>query len=153
VPFLSFDAESTIPVGEIATVLRRSVTQPRWFLTPDGIHPFVGRVSEAGFRIVRSVHGRDSFNPVLFGRFAPSPRGTRVRVYFTFHPIVWAFVVLWTTGMCELLLRSSNGGLNRYMPLFGLFGLWAMAVSFFYYGAARGIRLLRECLKMPRGAP
>src|SRR4030095_1988175 len=100
-----------------------------------------------GFRIMRVVRGRDSFNPMLYGRFQTSPEGTRVRVVMTFHPIMWLFILGWSSYFMYLLTTDlrlhaslSTGALIM------LLAIWAMALPFFYSNAARSRELLEKCL-------
>jgi hypothetical protein len=49
---------------------------------------FEGSVSRDGFTINRIIHYRNSFLPVLNGRFSPHKRGTKIEIYITLHPII-----------------------------------------------------------------
>lgn len=147
-PFLTFQEESPIPFDDVATTLRRRVIKPAWFLEPDDKHLFSGSVSPSGFRVQRLIHGRNSFNPVLFGRFSPTPTGTRIRVLLTFHPLVWAFIVYLSVESVRVLVNYwGESELVRNMALFLFVTLWVLAVSSFFYGASRARSLLRDCLE------
>jgi hypothetical protein len=88
--------------------------------------------------------GRDSFNPMLFGRFSPSAHGTRVRVVMTLRPIVWVFMVLWT-----ILIECLAFGRGRitFMGVFFVLLPWVLAIPLFFYNVVRSKRLLWQCLK------
>lgn len=52
---------------------------------------FEGTVSEEGFDINRILrYYRNSFLPVIHGRFSPLGQGVRIEVTMTFHIVVWA---------------------------------------------------------------
>ena len=104
--------------------------------------PFYGSVWAGGFRIMRVVRGRDSFNPVMYGRLFSAPVGTRVRVIMTFHPLVWVFMAVWSAFFAYPI--ASGGDSRGGMAM--LIGLWAIGVPIFYYDALRSRRLLQEVL-------
>jgi hypothetical protein len=133
---------------QISAQLQAFVEQPRWLAWPNTVHYFAGSVAQNRFQIYRIVQGRDSFNPMLFGRFIPSPRGTRVRVLYTFHPVVWLFVLFLSafTGFYPVFQTISNGGPTELGALFFFVFLWVVALYFFYRGTSLSRHLLRQCL-------
>jgi heme/copper-type cytochrome/quinol oxidase subunit 2 len=93
---------------------------------------------------MRVVKGRDSFNPVLYGRFTQGLSGTHMRVMLTFHPFVWLFIIAWT---CFGLYAAYDGlDSDPAIPVFMVLFLWAIAVPIFYYDARKSKRLLQECV-------
>jgi len=111
--------------------------------------PFIGRIQDSRFRIIRVVRGRDSFNPVLYGRFRPSSGGTRVKVLMTFHPIVWLFILGWSLyfGYAVFGDFRASGTISTGATVM-LAAIWAIAVPIFYYDAARSRQLLEQCLHL-----
>jgi len=148
VPFLIFEGESRLSPRDACETLRASVGRFRWFALPKT--PFAGKVSESGFSIMRVVSGRDSFNPMLYGRFIPTASGTRVRVILTLHPLVWLFILVWM-GVAGRPIY--NDVIRHGQPVtigeigFALFPL-LMAVPFFFLGAAASKKLLRRTLHL-----
>ena len=142
--FIVFQAESRMSRSEAIDALSASVSRKGWLR----MHPtlFAGHVWESGFRISCVMGGRDSFNPMLFGRFSPSAHGTRVRVIMTLRPIVWVFMVLWT-----ILIECLAFGRGRitFMGVFFVLLPWVLAIPLFFYNVVRSKRLLWQCLKVP----
>lgn len=140
----TFEAKSSLSLRAAVAALEANTSRWRWFHFPQTL--FAGRVWEGGFRVVRVVRGRDSFNPVLYGRFVEAEDGTKVRVLATLHPVVWAFGVLWSV--------VTVSGAVRYHELAGLaFALvpWMLAALFFP-GALRTSReVLNRCLQLEAG--
>jgi len=146
-PFLMCEAEVALPVGRAAETVRGFVSRSDWKGRPAANTPFVGKVYDRSFRIIRVVRGRDSFNPLLYGRFHSSLQGTRLTVLMTFHPLVWLFILGWSAYFAYALLDGlrRNGTIDTGELIF-LLVIWAMAVPSFYGAAARSRQLLKECL-------
>lgn len=147
-PYLVYRTESAIPIHKIPESLQRFVGRPNWLGAPRDSIPFLGTVDSNGFTISRVIRGRDSFNPVLYGRFFASGHGTRLRVIMTFHPLVWLFLILWSVfnGYTSL-----EGLLNHHLADFWgclcfLIFAWVVAVPLFYWNASRSKLLLRQSL-------
>jgi len=66
----------------------------RWQLSQNHA-PYQGTLSEAGFEIHRIIHSRNSFLPIIRGRFEPSPSGTLVRITMKLHPFTTGFLIFW----------------------------------------------------------
>lgn len=147
-PFVTFSIDVPVEGQRLADGLKSLVTQPNWWGLPrDKKASFMGEVYGSSFRVMRVVKGLDSFNPVLYGRFAQGVAGTHLNVIMTFHPFVWLFIVAWTcAGLYAALVGLDNAGLDRAIPLLMVLALWAMAVLVFYYDARRSRRLLNECI-------
>jgi hypothetical protein len=150
-PYLVYQAESALPTHQIAETLQRFVGRANWLgVPPRDPVSFFGSITSTGFRIMRVVRGRDSFNPVLYGQFSPSDHGTRVRVVMTLHPVVWVFMFAWSiiNGYWALAGLRDHNSADFYGGLGFLVFAWVMAVPVFYYDAAQSKRLLRESLEL-----
>jgi hypothetical protein len=150
-PFLVYKADSDLSAQQIADNLRRIVGRANWFgLPPRNAVPFFGKVTPAGFKIMRVVRGRDSFNPVLYGQFSSIGQHTRIRVVMTLHPLVWGFLAFWfvITGHIALdgLRNHDTADFYGGLSFFLVAGL--MTALGFYHGAAKSRRLLRESLQL-----
>ena len=145
------EAEAPLPLGQAAETVRAFVSRSDWKGQAAANTPFIGKVYDRGFRIIRVVRGRDSFNPLLYGRFHSSLRGTRLRIFMTFHPLVWLFILGWSAYFAYTLLDGwrINGKIDTGALTF-LLAIWVMAVPSFYGAAARSRQLLAECLR-PHG--
>ena len=96
---------------------------------------------------MRIVRGRDSFNPVMYGRLSSCPLGTRVRVIMTLHPIVWLFLAIWSASILRTIVTAGDdhGGLAM------LAAPWVIGIPIFYYDAVRSKSLLRDVLSLHSG--
>ena len=150
-PYIVYEAESDIPAQQIADSLQRFVGRASWLgLPPRDSVPFFGTVTSTGFRIMRVIRGRDSFNPVMYGRFSSSGQHTRVRVVMTLHPLVWGFLAFWSifTGHSALAGLHNHDTSDFYGGLGFFLFAWLMTVLVSYYDAAKSKRLLRESLQL-----
>ncbi len=57
--------------------------------------PYQGVVSEESFKIHRIIHYRNSFLPVIRGRFEEQGKSTLVHVTMSLHPLVAIFLGVW----------------------------------------------------------
>lgn len=97
--------------------------------------PYAGRINVSGFEIYRIIHYRNSFLPMIRGRFEPSPQGIRVRVTMSLHPFVRGFLIFWywvwySATIPIFLLGALSGDvpfealLFLGLPIFILFVFW-----------------------------
>ena len=143
-PFFLFEVETSMSNQQLVEVLKSSTTKLNWVGIPKTSAPFTGIVFENGFRILRIVSGRDSFNPVLFGRFLGSARGIRIRVLMTYHPIVWLLMSAWTAYIGYSFFTSLRiNGYTDGLPLEFLFLIapWAIGIPFFFFDALKSKEL------------
>lgn len=49
---------------------------------------FEGLVSKDKFQIARIIWYRNSFLPVVYGRFVPCETGSHIRIFITLHPLI-----------------------------------------------------------------
>ncbi|MBH8577804.1 hypothetical protein I8752_33555 [Nostocaceae cyanobacterium CENA369] len=57
--------------------------------------PYQGTISEQGFQITRIIHYRNSFLPVIRGRFEAQVHQTVVHIQMSLHPFVMTFLGFW----------------------------------------------------------
>jgi hypothetical protein len=151
-PILIYREELRFPPEELIGKLRGYVSPSKWFdLAP--ATPFVGTVLDSKFTITRVVKGRDSFNPIIYGRLMASVSGTTVKIVMTFHPAVWLFIVGWSLVIGgAVVVHFREQGTLQVIPVMLFFSLWVMAVPVFYFDAVRSRLLLKRCLG-PNGVP
>jgi hypothetical protein len=56
---------------------------------------YQGSVSEDGFQISRIIHNRNSFLPMIRGRFEVQSHQTLIHIQMSIHPFVLAFLGFW----------------------------------------------------------
>ena len=105
--------------------------------------PFEGTVSPTGFTISRAIRYRNSFLPLINGRFAATPTGTTVMVTMKLHPLVAVIgiLVIMTLGPILLSTLISQFDLGLGLVLLVIY----LAVLFgFGYEANRAEAQLRQ---------
>ncbi|HEY9639972.1 MAG TPA: WD40 repeat domain-containing protein [Coleofasciculaceae cyanobacterium] len=96
-PYDSFTLQTPDP---LPIVLERLATQVesekliRWQFSRNHL-PYEGSYSEAGFKIHRIIHYRNSFLPIIRGQFETSRLGTTVHITMRLHPFVTVFLGFW----------------------------------------------------------
>jgi WD40 repeat protein len=146
-PVETFTLSTADPLAIVLEKLSGHIepTKPfRWFSRDHA--PYQGTIDDAGFKITRIIHHRNSFLPVIRGQFESSSTGTIVRVNMRLHPFVMAFLAFWyatwysisipislTMDLDPLMVWSFLG-----FPLIILFVFWGA----FWYEAHRSRREL-----------
>jgi len=96
-PYDTFTIQTPDPlpavIEKLATYIEPS--KPiRWQFSRNHV-PYEGTLSDAGFEIHRIIHYRNSFLPMIRGRFELSPSGTLVRITMKLHPFTTGFLIFW----------------------------------------------------------
>ena len=89
--------DSPLTREDLVTRLERQVAPPRLGTRDRGPQLFDGSVADGRFQMMRSVHGRNSFRPVISGAVTSRGHGARVDLRLQLHPVVMgicAFVLL-----------------------------------------------------------
>src|ERR1039458_9653010 len=103
-PIYRFHLDVDVPRQIVADRLRAVVGEKPpfwksllsgWRSRDPGTPPFIGIVDDDSFRVKRDIRYRNSFSPLVWGRFIATPTGTRVNVIMFIHPLVALFMVFW----------------------------------------------------------
>lgn len=99
--------------------------------------PFAGRVTDTGFELTRRIMYRNSFLPLIIGRFEPSDLGTRVQLVLRLQVLPGLFWMVWMAIALVFFVGSvvswAGGGPSAAVGMtFGLlaFGWLLCSVSF-----------------------
>lgn len=57
--------------------------------------PYEGKISTSGFEIHRIIHYRNSFLPMIQGRFESTAAGTTIHITMRLNSFVTAFLIFW----------------------------------------------------------
>ena len=107
-PFYRFAVDLSLPVTEVSGRIRSATRAPGGFRerlrTPfdqaqPSPAPFIGHVHEASFQVRRDIRYRNSFVPVVWGRTAAIPTGSRLRVTMFLNPLVALVILLWLSAV------------------------------------------------------
>ncbi|MBD2200248.1 MULTISPECIES: hypothetical protein [Calothrix] len=95
-PYDSFTIVVPQPLSVVLQRLNAKVEAPKLYRFSREHAPYQGTVSEQGFQITRIIHYRNSFLPVIKGRFQiESSYQTEVHIKMSLHPFVMAFLGFW----------------------------------------------------------
>ena len=137
-PFYRFTFHSALPPHKAAATLA-ALTQPKkgfleslkhaWrFSSSAEEQPWQGTVGDERFSIRRVIRYRNSFLPMIHGRFEPDGLGSQVTVTMSLHP----FVILFLIFFCgqSVLITSALQASAAAPPFFYLWmPLMALAIT------------------------
>ena len=136
-PVEKFEIETTMPVPTILAALGNTVEPRKWkWFRPwfDEGKKFEGRYSDNGFKIMRILNWRNSFQPVIVGTFCSNTAGTTIKVTMRLHRFVAAFMCAWM-GFPLFELMTSLKSSVQLSELFGplvmiIFGVALVSICF-----------------------
>jgi hypothetical protein len=118
IPYKRAEMATPLAVDEIVKRLSQSVEMRKsiWLSPYRPKAEYWGMVSAEEFQISRSIRGRNTYLPLITGRFTPSASGTVVSARLTLHPVA-VIVLLAFFGSAELLsIRARDGyGLSLFI--------------------------------------
>lgn len=96
-PYQQLVFESPLSQEEVIQRLTCEVAKLRsgWQWVEKRTEKFEGTVSEEGFQISRIIRYRNSFLPLIQGRFSPLGQGVRIEVTMKLHLIMVIFSLIW----------------------------------------------------------
>lgn len=110
---------------------------------------FKGEISDEGFQISRIINYRNSFLPVIEGRFSPQVKGVRVEIKMKLHSVVLIFCIVWLCFFGRFVIAAATNILDagrvniRMLFPFGIFLLfYLIATIAFGVEAKKASRLL-----------
>ncbi|MFE1748574.1 WD40 repeat domain-containing protein [Coleofasciculus sp. H7-2] len=150
-PYNTFTLQTQDPLPIVLEKLAAHIepSKLRWHISRHHA-PYEGTLSETGFEIHRIIHYRNSFVPIIRGRFELSPSGTIIRITMKLHPFVIAFLVFWYVTWYSFSLPMCLAGampadfalMFLGMPITILFAFWCA----FWYEANRSRRDLVQII-------
>ena len=125
-PYEKFEIEASLSLEQsrqrLASIIGRKPSFAesfKYMFRKSGTDQFMGEVTQEGFKIRRIIYYRNSFLPQITGQFLPSPRGTKVQVTMTLHPVVLVFMAIWFAAVGFALVASAPIGLkDPLQPIF-----------------------------------
>ncbi|OPY65440.1 MAG: hypothetical protein A4E63_02972 [Syntrophorhabdus sp. PtaU1.Bin050] len=119
---------------------------------------FEGKVSWEGFKITRIIHYRNSFLPIVQGRFRQEEPGISISVRMYLHPFVIAFMCLWFGGIGFGICMMGKGiasGHAAFTPFllipFGMLFLGWMMVSGGFRSEAKKAKVSLNDILLSKG--
>lgn len=122
------------------------------FEAPRDDRPFEGKVSDRAFEVMRVIHYRNTFLPVILGAIEGAPGGAIVRLHMRLHAFGFIFMIVWFSMVASGLSATSWQELRDLeahviVPLGMLaFGVLLIAAGFFPE-ALKTAKLFRKALE------
>ena len=134
-----FSIQTQQPLAAVITNLERYIEAPRIRWTGSRNHAlYSGTLSNRGFEIRRIIHYQNSFLPRIQGRFESSHQGTTVHITMDLHPLVMAFLLVWSSIWYTAAIPIALSGLaTADVPLeMALLSLVAPLAAIVIFGVA-----------------
>jgi hypothetical protein len=138
---------------ELTRRLAKEVTgrKRNWGRPEERAELFEGVVSDEGFEITRIIDYRNSFLPVIQGRFYPHVNGVRVEITMRLHVAVLIFSVFWLSmvgvsavGAASHILATRSVDAATLIPLGMLLFFYLMSTIGFGVEAKKASNLLNK---------
>lgn len=94
-PYNTFTISTPDALSVVLQRLNAKVEPTKVFRFSTKHAPYQGSISEEGFKISRIIHYRNSFLPVIKGRFEVESHQTIIHIEMSVHPFVMAFLGFW----------------------------------------------------------
>ena len=134
IPYKHYTFFTSLSIEQAAKLVSNAIAPRRtlqnWMASNE--KGFEGTVNERGFKIEKTHYNRNSFIPVLYGKFKRTNEGTEVTVHLTMHVAVLIFSAFWMAfcGGAFLLLYIDSLQKGRWNS-----GLWdVLAIIGFFVG-------------------
>jgi len=116
---------------------------------------FEGELTQNGFKVMRIIFYRNSFLPVITGKFVTGQSGSTISITMRLHAFVLAFMCVWFggvgIGMASVLIGLVSGQTKPDAMLLIPFGMLVfgcvLVVSCFWPEAKKAKRMLTEILQ------
>ncbi|EAW35055.1 WD40 repeat domain-containing protein [Lyngbya sp. PCC 8106] len=105
-PYEKFTISTQEPLSQVIEKLETNIEAPkvfRWVFSRNHA-PYAGTISDSGFKIYRIIHYRNSFLPVIRGKFEPSSDETLIHITMRLHPFIMSFLIFWFSIFYSLSL-------------------------------------------------
>jgi hypothetical protein len=121
------------------------------FEAPRDDRPFEGQVSDRAFKVMRIIHYRNSFLPVIHGAVESSPSGATVQLRMRLHAFTFVFMIVWfsmaASGLGAISWQELRNLEAYAIASFGMlaFGVLLIAAGFFPE-ALKAAKVFRKAL-------
>ena len=154
-PYDSFEIETSFPLEDTIASLKSNVEPKRWLRFSRNHKIFEGEVARDSFKIMRIIHYRNSFLPIIRGTFQQCRTGVKVIVRMGLHPFVIAFIYIWFGGvgigiiafLKQLLRNQIQPSPMIFIPFAMLLFGWALVSGGFWFEARKVKILLNDILQ------
>jgi hypothetical protein len=142
IPYYWFTITTDAPVAVVTQRLAAEVAPRTFFPFRRPKQPFQGVVKEEGFKVSRVIHYRNSFLPIIGGRFQAQEQGTVIQVGMRLHWLVMVFIAVWCGLIGGGFALEGRPGVG--LPVVGL--MWGLALAGFWFQAYQDRAVLTRIL-------
>jgi hypothetical protein len=115
--------ESPLTLEEATGRLQNEIAVPEWRVYENRRQSFIGTFANGRFHMVRLVHGKNSFRPMIDGQLSPAMNGCRVDVRLKLPPVaVVACALFLVIGVSMILLALPQAVATHDLHFFALLG-------------------------------
>ncbi len=130
VPYRRTSIISAAPASVFITRLRATTTaKHQWFRSVKDRYEFVGTISDHSFRIVPTIHGRNTYLPLVIGTIQAKDESAEITITQLVHPIALAILLFFIGGFAFLALRHSD--IRSVLGGLAIFTLFHILMYFF----------------------
>jgi hypothetical protein len=141
-PYQRLVLETPLPVVDVIRRIEQAVEPRRLWRFSRTHRDFEGMVSRGQFKIMRVIHYRNSFRPVIAGVVKPRLQGgTRVELTMRLNRAVAAFMMLWAAAPLGITLYFSLFAAAARQKFSGLLFFVAAMLGFAYILCAGGFNV------------
>jgi len=153
-PWYHYDIQTSLNREKVVELLGLEVEPRKWLRISRRHKRFEREVTWEGFKIMRIIHYRNSFLPIVHGRFEQGDRGIDIKVRMRLHPFAMAFMCFWFGSLGFGICMTGAGiicGKTKLSPFlripFGmiLFG-WLLVSGGFWFEAKKATVLLNDIM-------
>ena len=94
-PWDHYDIQTSLNREKVVELWGSEVEPRKWLRFSRQHKTFEGEVTWQGFKIMRIIHYRNSFLPIIHGSFEQGGKGIDIKVRMRLHPFVIAFMCFW----------------------------------------------------------
>ena len=110
-PFEKYTLSTTLPIQAARKRLLDNLEPARDFayIMRNKTKPYTGHIGSEDFEISRVIRYRNSFLPIIKGRFLDQHDHTEIHVTMRLNPLVIALMCIWTAGVsiaCVATIRD-----------------------------------------------
>lgn len=100
IPQETFTIDTSMSAPEVKERMMKHAEPKKWLrLFSAECKFFQGECSDSGFKLSRIISYRNSFLPIINGKFEEGVNGMKINISISLHPLVIAFMLLWFVGL------------------------------------------------------
>lgn len=148
-------------MSEVVSTLQRNTAKPKFSFWSRPTEPFLGSVDVSSFQVQRNINYRNSFIPIVHGKYEPAGKTTMIHLRLRPHTVVLVFMALWFggVGLASLMVTIAAVYTKHFpsLPTLIPFGMlvfgYALVMGGFLVERGRTLDGLKHLLSAERMEP